>query len=63
MLLLAFLGLSDFSHSLPLNDRFLHITCFCVATGVFYFIFDVEEYAFRILSIDPPLNMPYLQGC
>ncbi|KAH0827867.1 hypothetical protein J3R83DRAFT_3494 [Lanmaoa asiatica] len=48
MLLLAFLGLTNFSHSIPLNDKFIHLTCFCIATGVFYFIFDVEEDARRI---------------
>ncbi|KIJ67782.1 hypothetical protein HYDPIDRAFT_173545 [Hydnomerulius pinastri MD-312] len=48
MIMLAFLGFTNFSHSLPLNDKFLHFTCFCVATGVFYFIFDVEEDARRI---------------
>ncbi|KAF9227353.1 hypothetical protein BS17DRAFT_461118 [Gyrodon lividus] len=48
MILLAFLGFTNFSHSLPLNVKFLHFTCFCVATGVFYFVFDVEEDARRI---------------
>ncbi|KAF8444608.1 hypothetical protein L210DRAFT_3620159 [Boletus edulis BED1] len=48
MLLLAFLGFTNISHSLPLNDKFLHLTCFCIATGVFYFIFDIEEDARRI---------------
>ncbi|KAF7304832.1 hypothetical protein MKEN_01197300 [Mycena kentingensis (nom. inval.)] len=43
MLLLAFLGFTNFSHSLPLNDKALHFLCFCIATGVFYFIFDVDE--------------------
>ena len=43
MVLLAFLGFTNFSRSLPLNDKLLHFLCFCVATGVFYFIFDVEE--------------------
>ncbi|KAG0708367.1 hypothetical protein DFH29DRAFT_795330 [Suillus ampliporus] len=48
MVILAFLGFTNFSHSLPLNDKFLHFTCLCIATGVFYFIFDVEEEARRI---------------
>ncbi|KAF7980734.1 hypothetical protein HWV62_36749 [Athelia sp. TMB] len=48
MLLLAFLGFTNFSRSLPLNDKLLHFICFCLATGVFYFIFDVEEEARRI---------------
>ncbi|KZT29018.1 hypothetical protein NEOLEDRAFT_1128527 [Neolentinus lepideus HHB14362 ss-1] len=48
MLLLAFLGFTNFSHSLPLNDKLLHFFCLMIATGVFYFIFDVEEDARRI---------------
>lgn len=48
MLVLAFFGFTGLSHSLPLNNKILHLTCFCIATGVFYFIFDVEEYAFRM---------------
>jgi len=48
MLLLAFLGFTNFSRALPLNDKLLHFICFAVATGVFYFIFDVEEEARRI---------------
>jgi len=43
MLILAFLGFTNFSHSLPLNDKLLHFLCFCIATAVFYFIIDVEE--------------------
>ncbi|KAJ7063364.1 fungal-specific transcription factor domain-containing protein [Mycena amicta] len=43
MLLLAFLGFTDFSRSLPVNDKALHFSCFGIATAVFYFIFDVEE--------------------
>jgi len=48
MLMLAMLGFTNFSRSLPLNDKLLHFICFCLATGVFYFIFDVEEDARRI---------------
>jgi len=48
MILLAFLGFTNFSHALPLNDKLLHFLCFCVATCVFYFIFDVEEEARRV---------------
>jgi len=48
MALLAFLGFTNFSRSLPLNDKLLHFLCFTIATGVFYFIFDVEEDARRI---------------
>lgn len=43
MALLAFLGFTNFSRALPLNDKILHFLCFGVATGVFYFIIDVEE--------------------
>lgn len=61
MFILAFLGFTNFSRSLPLNDKLLHFICFCVATGVFYFIFDVEEYVLpsniSFLNIDR-----YLQG-
>jgi len=48
MLLLATLGFTTFSRSLPLNDKLLHFICFFIATGVFYFIFDVEEDSRRI---------------
>ena len=44
MLMLAFLGFTNFAHSLPLNDKILHLVCLCLATTVFYFIFDVEEW-------------------
>ena len=43
MVALAFLGFTNFSHALPLNDKMLHFVCLMLATGVFYFIFDVEE--------------------
>ncbi|KAH9858967.1 hypothetical protein C2E23DRAFT_800768 [Lenzites betulinus] len=45
---LALLGFTNFSHALPLNDKVLHFLCMDIATGVFYFIFDVEEEARRI---------------
>jgi len=48
MITLAILGFTNFSRSLPLNDKALHFLCFGIATGVFYFIFDVEEDARRI---------------
>ncbi|TFY62646.1 hypothetical protein EVJ58_g3731 [Rhodofomes roseus] len=48
MLILAFLGFANASHGLPINARLLHFFCLCLATGVFYFIFDVEEDARRI---------------
>jgi hypothetical protein len=43
MLSLAFLGFTNFTHAIPLNDKLLHFFCLGIATGVFYFIFDVEE--------------------
>ncbi len=43
MLILAFLGFTNFAHSLPLNDKILHLVCLCLATTVVYFVFDVEE--------------------
>jgi hypothetical protein len=43
MLTLAFLGLTNVAHALPLNDKLLHFFCLGIATGIFYFIFDVEE--------------------
>jgi len=48
MVILAFLGFTNFSRSLPLNDKLLHFLCFGLATAVFYFIIDVEEDARRI---------------
>ncbi|KAJ7774514.1 hypothetical protein DFH07DRAFT_102042 [Mycena maculata] len=48
MITLAILGFTNFSRALPLNDKALHFLCFCIATGVFYFIFDVEEDSRRI---------------
>lgn len=48
MVMLAFLGFTNFSRGLPLNDKFLHFLCFTIATGVFYFIVDVEEYALSL---------------
>ncbi|KAI0633524.1 hypothetical protein C8Q77DRAFT_1115467 [Trametes polyzona] len=48
LLTLALLGFTNFSHALPINDKLLHFLCMGIATGVFYFIFDVEEEARRI---------------
>ncbi|KAF9501913.1 hypothetical protein BDN71DRAFT_1438652 [Pleurotus eryngii] len=48
MIVLAFLGFTNFAHVLPLNDKILHFVCFMLATGVFYFILDVEEEARRV---------------
>ena len=43
MILLAFLGFTNFARALPLKDKILHLVFLCLATTVFYFIFDVEE--------------------
>jgi hypothetical protein len=43
MVTLALLGLTNLAHAIPLNDKLLHFFCLGIATGVFYFIFDVEE--------------------
>lgn len=51
MIMLAMLGFTNFSRSLPLNDKLLHFMCFCLATGVFYFIFDVEEYVIVLIFL------------
>jgi len=48
MLLLALLGFTNLTHAIPLNDKLLHFFCLGIATGVFYFIFDVEEEYRRI---------------
>jgi len=48
MVMLALLGFTNFSRSLPLNDKLLHFVCFTLATGVFYFIVDVDESARRV---------------
>ncbi|KAI0744206.1 hypothetical protein C8Q80DRAFT_1272775 [Daedaleopsis nitida] len=48
LICLAFLGFTNFAHSLPINDKILHFVCMGLATAVFYFIFDVEEDARRI---------------
>ncbi|KII92791.1 hypothetical protein PLICRDRAFT_37584 [Plicaturopsis crispa FD-325 SS-3] len=46
MLILAFLGFSR--REFPVNDKLLHFFCLAIATGVFYFIFDVDEDARRV---------------
>lgn len=48
MVVLALLGFTDAHHAVPVNDKILHFACFGLATGVFFFIFDVEEDARRI---------------
>jgi len=48
MFFLAFLGFTNIPGQLSINDKLLHFICFCIATGVFYFIFDVDEDARRV---------------
>jgi len=48
MAILAFLGFTNFSRALPINDKVLHLLCFLVATIVFYFVIDVDEEARRV---------------
>jgi len=48
MALLALSSITNYTGSLRLSDTLLHFICFCIATGVFYFIVDVEEDARRI---------------
>ena len=55
LVILGVLGFSNLSHGLPINDKLLHFFCFMLATGIFYFIFDIEEYVsvylFGLVSI------------
>jgi hypothetical protein len=44
MALLALSSITNYTGSLRLSDTLVHFICFCIATGVFYFIIDVEEY-------------------
>ncbi|KAA1471781.1 hypothetical protein DENSPDRAFT_837858 [Dentipellis sp. KUC8613] len=48
MATLSVLGFTNLAHSLPINDKVLHFVCLGIATGVFYFIWDVEEEARRV---------------
>ncbi|KDQ10071.1 hypothetical protein BOTBODRAFT_500852 [Botryobasidium botryosum FD-172 SS1] len=48
MLILGLLGFTNIPHAFSINDKVLHFVCFTIATGVFYFIFDVDEDARRI---------------
>ena len=50
LVILGVLGFSNLSHGLPINDKLLHFFCFMLATGIFYFIFDIEEYVSVYLS-------------
>ncbi|KZT57762.1 hypothetical protein CALCODRAFT_433787 [Calocera cornea HHB12733] len=48
MVLLALLGFTNVVHNVPVNDKVLHFAGLGLATGLVYFIFDVEEDARRI---------------
>jgi len=48
MVMLAFLGFTDIGNSLPLNDKLLHFLCLGIATGVLFWVFDVDEDSRRI---------------
>jgi len=48
MLVLSFLGFTTVADGLPVNDKILHFLCLGLATGLVYFIFDVDEEARRI---------------
>lgn len=56
MLILGFLGFTNLPHALPINDKVLHFVCLSIATGVFYFIFDVEECVSVSVSIVSSLH-------
>ena len=36
-------GFTNIADEWPLNDKVLHFICFALATGVFYFVIDVDE--------------------
>ena len=63
MLILAFLGFTNAAHGLPVNDKLLHFFCLCLATGVFYFIFDVEEYVPTSLRLVSNVITMEMQRC
>jgi hypothetical protein len=63
MVLLAFLGFTDFSRALSLNDKLLHFLCFMIATGVFYFIVDIEEYVSLPFSLSLILYVDDVNLC
>lgn len=48
MLTLGLLGFTNFHQALPLNDKLLRFLCFGLATGVLYWVSDVEEDARRV---------------
>lgn len=37
----------------PINDKLLHFICFLLATGLFYFIWDVDEVSVSLLLLSP----------
>jgi len=43
MFFLGFFSFIDFEKPFPLSDKLARFLCFCIATGMFYFIVDVEE--------------------
>jgi hypothetical protein len=53
-IVMALLALLGFTSILPLSGELLHFICFCLATGVFYFIVDVEEYVSTFMMTDQP---------
>jgi len=48
LILLGLLGFTNISNSVPVNDKVLHFICLGAATGIFYWIFDVDEDSRRI---------------
>jgi len=48
MIVLAILGFTNIANGWHVNDKVLHFVCLGFASGVFYFIFDVDEDARRI---------------
>lgn len=48
LILLGLLGFTNLPNSVPLNDKVLHFVCLGAATGIFYWIFDVDEDARRV---------------
>jgi hypothetical protein len=59
MVVLAFLG---YSSPLPLNDKLQHFLCFSIATGIFYFIFDVDECVVLLYSAETRDKTEYYLG-
>lgn len=40
---------------MPINDKLLHFICFLLATGLFYFIWDVDEVSLSLFFLLTPL--------